>query len=64
MRASYREAIAFIAANDEAGNPGALDVEEVATLLTVALVADLWRKDEETVAADVVRYRERPRVAR
>lgn len=56
-RASYREAVAWIALNDEAGS----DMEDIEYLLTVALVADLFGKDTATVARAVVAYRKRVR---
>lgn len=51
-RASYREAVEWIALNDEPSNP---DVEE---LLSVALIADIFGATTERVAADIIRYRE------
>lgn len=56
-RASYREAVAWIAHNDEAGSDDALAPEWVSVYVTVGLVADIFRKNQETVAADVIRYR-------
>lgn len=56
MRASYREAIAWIAENDE---PSFNEVEDIASTLTVLLIADLWRKEPEEVARAVIRYRKK-----
>lgn len=55
-RASYREAVRWIAREDEPGYLDAADVERESGL-TVALIADLWRKQPHHVAADVARYR-------
>lgn len=52
---SYREAIAWIAQNDE---PSDLDVDNVAGYISTTLIADLWRKDPIEVATAVVRKRE------
>jgi len=56
-RASYREAVAWIALEDDAGSEDALDPEVVDGYVTTKLVADLFGVDSERVAADVVRYR-------
>lgn len=56
-RASYREAIAWIALNDSAGDSDALDPVRASELVTAALVADLFGADESRVGADIVRYR-------
>lgn len=58
-RASYREAVAWIALNDETCGPEAQDPKEVETLISVALVADIFGVDVQKVAADVVRYRQK-----
>lgn len=50
----YKEAIHWITENDE---PTILDVEELSTLLTVVLVADLFKLTPEDVAEDVVKLR-------
>jgi len=53
--AQYKEAVAWIAMND---NPAPdEDVPTTAGYLTVVLVADIWHKTPEDVAADVVRVR-------
>ena len=54
-RASYREAIAWIAHNDNAGNGDS--EEDVAGYVTVALVSDIFWKGEAEVAAAVMRVR-------
>jgi len=59
VRASYREAVEWIALNDGAGDPGALSPEDVACQLSVMLVADLWRKSTLEVARAVVRWRKK-----
>lgn len=55
-RASYRDAIDFIACNDE---PTETDPEEVRGLASVLLVASIFGVDTERVAKDVVRYRKK-----
>lgn len=52
---SYRQAIEWIAGNDE---PEDLDAENVAGYISTTLIADLWRKDPIDVARAVVRKRE------
>lgn len=54
-RASYREAIRWIAANDEDWNDD--DIDFAADMISVQLVADLWRKDPREVARLVLRER-------
>lgn len=56
-RASYREGVAWIACNDDLGSADAMDVEQVAYYISTCLLADLFGKSNEVVAADVVRYR-------
>lgn len=51
-RASYREAVRWIAANDDTDD---LMNGHDAYPVTVCLVADLFGKETEKVAADVVR---------
>ena len=55
-RASYRFGVQWIADNDE---PGDLDPEDVAYYVTTLLLADLFGKEPEAVAADIVRRREK-----
>jgi hypothetical protein len=54
--ASYRFAVEWIALNDE---PTERDPEMVASLISTALIADLFGKPQEKVAADVIRYRKK-----
>lgn len=58
-RASYREAIAWIAANDSAGDDDALDPEAVSYLITSALVADIFDVPQDRVGRDVVAQRKK-----
>ena len=53
-RASYREGVSWIAGNDE---PSDLDVRNVAGLISVCLLADLFAKTTFDVALDVVNAR-------
>ena len=55
-RASYREAVQWIAVNDE---PGEKDVEVMQGMISVCLVADIFGADQAVVAKDVMRARER-----
>lgn len=55
-RASYRYGVAWIAENDE---PNILDADQVVGYISTLLLADLFGKDPDRVAADIVRYRER-----
>lgn len=56
MAARYRDAIAWIAENDEPleGDPNVIE-----GLISVGLVADLWQKAPAMVANDILRYRQR-----
>lgn len=56
-RASYREAIAWIASNDGDGDDCRLDEREVGYLVTSCLVADVFGVPNERVGRDVVRER-------
>lgn len=58
-RASYREAIEWIALNDGAGDPGWLDEESVSNQVTVCLIADLFDKKQEEIGKAVVTYRKK-----
>ena len=53
-RASYVVAIRWIATEDD---PTEVDLETVASTLTVCLVADLWGYTPHDVARAVVRFR-------
>lgn len=55
-RAGYREAIAWVAANDD---PSTVDPELVHGAVTVGFVADLFGVDQDQVVADVVKLREK-----
>ena len=55
---SYKKAVEWIATQDE---PAEENVGEVASLISVCLVADLWGKGETTVAVDVLAYRRKRR---
>lgn len=55
-RASYRDAVDFIAFNDETAET---DEAEVRTLASVLLVASVFGVETERVARDVVRLRKR-----
>lgn len=53
-RPGYREAVAWIALNDEAA---CVDLEEVQFQISVLLIADIFGISEERVGIDVIRYR-------
>lgn len=56
-RASYREAVEYIALNDNSGSDDALDVIEVASMISVDLIAFIFRIDLNKVAQDVIKVR-------
>lgn len=56
-RASYREAVAWIALNESPGD-GA-DEGAIGSYMTTHLVADLFGTSDSRVAEDVARYRKR-----
>lgn len=56
VRPSYRAAIAWIALNDE---PDETNEEEIKLFLSVCLVADLFDKHTDIVAADVVKHKKK-----
>lgn len=56
-RASYRDAVDWIAQNDSGADPGALDPVTVSELVSSVLVADIFGVDVLKVGADVVRRR-------
>ncbi len=58
-RASYKEAIAWVALNDSGGDDDALIPEEVKHLITAALVADIFGVDQSKVGEDIVKYRKK-----
>jgi hypothetical protein len=55
-RASYREGVNWIAFEDE---PGDRDVEAIAGYISTCLLADLFGKDRNDVARDILRAREK-----
>lgn len=63
-RASYRAAIFWIAHNDSAGDYNALKVEDVANLVSVALIADIFHKGQLQVARDVVKFRKKNKLCK
>lgn len=56
-RASYREAIDWIANYDSADDDDALDPEVVQDLITAVLVADIFFVPREKVGRDIVKRR-------
>lgn len=57
-RPNYANAVAWIGANDEPSFCSLEDdIETVATMISVALVADLWGYRPERVARDVINWR-------
>lgn len=56
-RASYKQAIRWIALNDSGADDTAHDPEVVAELVTAVLVADIFDVTSEKVGADIVRER-------
>lgn len=57
-RASYREAIDWIAQMDSAGDPDALDPEAVQYLISSALVSTIFDVESIKVGNDVVKRRQ------
>jgi hypothetical protein len=58
-RASYKEAIAWVALNDSGGDDDALVPEKVQHLITAALVADIFEVPQSKVGEDIVKYRKK-----
>ena len=56
-RASYREGVAWIALNDDVGAADARNPEVVQSYISTLLLADLFGKEPEDVAKDIVKYR-------
>jgi hypothetical protein len=56
-RASYREAIDWIAQNDSPADIGANDPERVGELVSCVLIASIFGVEPERVGRDVVRCR-------
>jgi len=63
-RASYRQAIEWVALNDSAADGDAFEPEPVSYLVSAALVADIFDVPSERVGRDVVRRREQLKKAR
>ena len=55
-RPNYRRTIEWIALNDE---PTLTGLDEVADMISVQLVADMWGYDAMRVARDVINFRRR-----
>ena len=62
-RASYREAVEYIALNDGPGDPEAEDQDTVMGLVTVGLVVAIFGVTHARAASDVIKIREREREA-
>jgi hypothetical protein len=60
-RASYREAIQWIADNDGSGDLDALNPTVVSWMVSCILVATIFGVPEERVGKDVVRQRRKDR---
>jgi hypothetical protein len=56
-RPSYRTAVEWIARNDNAGARGSLDLAVVRDSVTVGFVADLFGREQDRVAQDVIDVR-------
>lgn len=56
---TYRQAIVWIALNDDPGSSNSMKVSSVKTLISVQLIADLFGKTHEKVARAVIRYRKK-----
>jgi hypothetical protein len=57
-RASYRDAIDWIAQNDSAGDPDSHDAEVAGSLVSAVLIADIFDVSSEKVGADIARRRQ------
>lgn len=55
--ASYREAVAWIAEEDGAGDAECLELAHVSSMVSVALVSHVFKKDCIAVAKSIIRYR-------
>jgi hypothetical protein len=58
-RASYRQGVAWIALNDDPGSIEKYQLDTLSGLISVLLLADLFGKDSEAVARDVIAYRKK-----
>lgn len=56
-RASYKHAVRWIAANDDIGSPDCTNADIVSGYISTLLVADIFGKDADKVAQDVVNQR-------
>lgn len=56
-RASYRDAIEWVALNDSAGDSDALDPEVAGALVSAVLVSDIFDVPSYKVGADIVHIR-------
>jgi hypothetical protein len=56
-RASYREAVQWIACNDNTGSKD--DESEIASYVSTLLIADIFAVEPERVARDVMKQRVR-----
>lgn len=56
-RASYRDAIEWVAYNDSPGDDDALDPNTVQNLVSAVLVADIFDVPKEKVGRDIVKRR-------
>lgn len=55
-RASYKEAIAWVAMNDETAD---MNPESVKFFITSLLIADIFDVEEDKVGKDIVRFRKK-----
>lgn len=53
----YREAVLWIALNDDSGSPMALSAKTIAGYITTVLIADLFEKSPAVVARDILKIR-------
>jgi hypothetical protein len=60
-KASYEDAVMWIAHNDDPGDREALNEDSVSDLTTVRLVADIFQRDSLQVGRDVVKERQKAR---
>jgi hypothetical protein len=58
-RASYREAIDWVAQNDSAGDIDAFAPEKVQELVSAVLVADIFDVPSHKVGVDIVKRRQK-----
>jgi hypothetical protein len=58
-RASYREAVEWIALNDSLGDAAVDTRDTIAGFISVCIIADIFDVSRGRVADDVMRYREK-----